>query len=163
MYRNKLSKEDTIKIRQAAINGEVSKLVNQIQVQAQKGYKIYLSSPKTKDSYTRMDIVVGNDNVAISFLLRSVWDKNFKRIGTKDGSPNIVLNTMCIKPTDHGIEIQLGAGNGDIYIEDTHDSIYKEKNLRTIRRKRINKSKSKGIKPPNFEERNNLQWNFCAE
>ena len=135
---------------------KTSKYVERSEVQSQKGFKIYTCSPDMEDSHNRMDIVVGNENVAISFLLRSIWDKNFKRIGTNDGSPNIVLNTMGIKPTDHRLEIQFGTGNGSICIEDTHDRIYKEKNLITKRSERLGVSSD-------FEKRNNLQWNFCAE
>ena len=135
---------------------KTSKYINQTTVQADKGFRIYLSSPDVKNTYTRLDIVVGNKDVAISFLLRSIWDANFNLIGTKKGSPNIVLNAMGIKPEDHGVEILVHDPHTEISIENTHDKIYKERSLQTKRSRRINITSG-------FESDNGLEWNFYAE
>lgn len=134
-----------------------SKLVRHTNIQAERGFKIYINSLDTKDTYSRMDIVVGEENVAISFLLRSVWDENFKIVGNRNGQPNVVLNAMGITADDNGADIMIDTDLlSSISIEDTHERIYLEKKLKTKKRKRINITSD-------YEERNNLLWNFCAE
>lgn len=140
-----------------------SKYKTQSAVQSEKGFKIYLSSPNTNDSYTRLDIVVGDEGVAISFLLRSVLDEKFIPIGNKkNGSPNIVLKAMGINGNDHGVEIKIGSDlENDISIELTHDKIYAERKLQTVSRLRILSKKNEHAN--DFEKNNELKWNFCAE
>jgi hypothetical protein len=130
-----------------------SKNLFRTQIQTQKGFKIYLSLANVKSRYTRLDIVVGNEGVAISFLLRSVWGENFDIIGKKEGSPNVVLNAMGIDENDHGKEISVDNLQSEISLEITEAKIYTNKNLEIERKLR------RGL-PQQFEENNSLLWNF---
>jgi hypothetical protein len=130
-----------------------SKNLFRTQLQTQKGFKIYLSLANVKSRYTRLDIVVGSEGVAISFLLRSVWDENFDIIGKKEGSPNVVLNAMGIDENDHGREISSDDLQSEISLENTQVKICSEKRLEIERKFR------RGL-PAQFEENNSLLWNF---
>jgi hypothetical protein len=132
-----------------------SKYVDQTKTQSLDGFRVYLSSLDVQDNYTRMDIVAGNEGVPISFLLRSVWDSSFNLIGSKNGSPNIVLNAMGITAQDHGKCISVNE-NSDLHIENTRDQIIKEHNLQKIRKRRINLKSE-------FEKMHNVSWNLSLE
>jgi 3-methyladenine DNA glycosylase Mpg len=135
---------------------KTSKYIGQTEVQEKNGFKIYLSGNDVNDPYTRMDLVVGHEGVPASLLLRSVWDKDFKVMGEKRGSPNKILHEMGIRADDHGKEILVDGSQGDFILKDTHLEKYKENNLVTRQHCRYN------VTDP-FEVENNLRWQFMAE
>lgn len=135
---------------------KTSKFREQTDVQNERGFKVYLSNSDVQDTYTRMDLVVGEKGVPASLLLRSVWDENFQLVGEKRGSPNKILGVMGIEGDDHGEEISADALSGKFRLLDTHDEIYKDRRLVTVQRLRHN------VKDP-FEKQRNLRWQFCAE
>ncbi len=131
-----------------------SKYLDHTTIQEAQGFRIYLSSLDTKDSYTRMDIVAGDSGIPLSYLIRSVWDENYNRIGSSKGNPNIVLQEMGIMGSDHGIEISLDQSS-DIHLLDTKNEVFQGKNLKVERSKRINLKSD-------FESKNEILWNLCA-
>ncbi len=132
---------------------KTSKYKQQTAVQEMEGFKIYLSNLNVIDPYTRMDIVGGNDGVAISFLLRSVWDENFNLIGAKHGSPNKILQAMGLQSSDHGADISVDDPYAGFFLEDSGAIIRKEKNLLIEKRLRINLN-------CDFEKEMGLMWNY---
>lgn len=133
-----------------------SKYVEHTKVQELEGFRIYLSSLDVTDTYTRMDIVAGNDGVPISYLLRSVWDENFNLIGAKKGSPNIVLQTMGILPEEHSSEIKLDDIDSEIALLTNNRDALLEKGMTIKRQKRVNLNSR-------FEDENELLWNLSLE
>jgi len=129
-----------------------SKYVEQTNAQNNKGFRIFLNSMDVEDTYTRFDIVAGYEGVPVSFLIRSVWDSNFKTNERKNGNPHIALKTVGLKANDHDKEI----GNSDIFIEDTSKEIKRQKNLMVKMQRRINVKSD-------FEEKNHVSWNFYLE
>ncbi len=128
------------------------------EVQKKEGFRVYLNSLNVDDTYTRFDIVAGNEGVPVSFLIRSVWDSNFKTNETKKGNPNIALKRMNLQPEDHDKKIGFNDSHCEIYIEDTSDEIKKSQNLRIKKQRRIN------LNPKlDFEDKNNVLWNFSLE
>ncbi|GHU59014.1 hypothetical protein FACS189411_15340 [Bacteroidia bacterium] len=134
-----------------------SKYKEWTEVQTKEGFRVYLSSPDVSDAFTRFDIVVGHEGVPVSFLIRSVWDSDFKIIGAKKGSPNIILNKMELKEGDHDKIIGFNNHESDIYIENTSDTVIESKELTTVKKqRRINVTSQ-------FEEENKVFWNFSLE
>lgn len=133
-----------------------SKYIEQTSIQNEEGFKVYLSSLDVSDTYNRMDIVVGNAGVPISYLLRSVWDAELNLIGKKNGSPNIVLKAMGIQSEDHGKVIEIGNENSEISLENTHEQIIQEKGFKIKKQRRINLKSD-------FENRYNTNWNLYLE
>ncbi len=132
-----------------------SKYKEHTNIQEKEGFRVYLNSLDVEDIYTRFDIVVGNEGVPVSFLVRGAWDSDFNPVekNIKKGNPNVVLRKMALKAEDHGKKIGFNDSNSEIYIEDTSDEIKKRKGLEMKNQKRIN-IKSK------FEEKNGILWNF---
>lgn len=115
-------------------------------IQFQKGYKVYINHKQIseKGTRTRFDIVVGNENIAISFLVRSVLNCKMNIEGKEINGPNNVLKEMKLTTKDHGKEIAIG---NEISLEDTSARIKSEGRLEIKSGKRI------GIK-------DDIEWNF---
>ncbi|MCO4793460.1 MAG: hypothetical protein KC493_07105, partial [Bacteriovoracaceae bacterium] len=75
----------------------------QIHAQVNEGLRFYLRQ-KGKGGFNRMDLVVGQEGVAISFLIRNVHDENLNSV-SKDASGNPALlireDRMNILDSDH--------------------------------------------------------------
>ena len=135
---------------------KTSKNRHRTAVQSKEGLAVYLSAENVEDTYTRMDIVAGNEGVAVSFLLRSVWNDSFDRIGTYAGSPNKVLNALGFKPDDHGKLIAIDQP-ADIYIDTSdREEFIKSKGLTILFRKRINLKST-------FEDQHKVWLNMFLE
>jgi hypothetical protein len=81
----------------------------------QLGYKIYISQAKISEGNkrVRMDIVVGNAGVPISFLVRDVYTQGIRPIP----GPNIALKEMGFTVEDHGKEISTCNPDSDFYLD----------------------------------------------
>ncbi len=132
-----------------------SKYKEHTDVQNKEGFRVYFNSLDVENTYTRFDIVVGNEGVPVSFLIRGAWDSDFNIIekNVKKGNPNVVLQKMGLKAEDHNKKIGFNDCNSEIYIENTSDEIKKRKGLKIKNQERIN-IKSK------FEKENGVLWNF---
>ena len=131
---------------------KTSKYRARSRLQTEKGMKAYLCYPDIEDTYNRMDIVMGDEGVPLSFLIRSVWDENFQRIGEAKGSPNKVMRAMGIRESDHGKEILMGSPNKDkITFSFPEKEFIAKHNLVISSRKRVNLK-------PGFEEKHNVEW-----
>ncbi|GHU09096.1 hypothetical protein FACS189431_6560 [Alphaproteobacteria bacterium] len=124
------------------------------EVQTKEGFRVYLSTPNVSYRYTRFDIVVGHEGVPVSFLIRSVWDSDFKIIGAKKGSPNIILKAMKLENDDHDKIIGYNNSKNGIYIENASDTVINSKKVK--KQRRINVTSQ-------FEEENKVFWNFSLE
>ena len=135
---------------------KTSKYKEQTEVQNKKGFRIYLSSSNVDDTYTRFDIVVGHEGVPVSFLIRSVWDSDFNIVGAKNGSPNIVMKTMGLEARDHDKMVGEDNSTDEIVLQNTSAEIIKRRKLEVKKQRRYKVASD-------FEEKNNLLWNFSLE
>jgi 3-methyladenine DNA glycosylase Mpg len=80
-----------------------------------QGYRIYISQSKISEGNrrVRMDIIVGNTGVPISFLVRSVCNQDRKLIP----GPNRVLKELGFTVEDHGKEISTCNPDSDFYLD----------------------------------------------
>lgn len=77
--------------------------------QLKGGPRIYLKN-RGFSNHNRMDLVVGPEGVAVSFLIRNVMDENGKRLGKDyDGNPALIIreDAMNLSLDDIGSEIEL--------------------------------------------------------
>ncbi|MCF8059944.1 MAG: hypothetical protein K9K67_11645 [Bacteriovoracaceae bacterium] len=98
--------------------------------QFKAGPRIYLKN-EGYSNHNRMDLVVGPEGVAISFLIRNVWNESGKRLGKDyDGNPALIIreDAMFISPQDIGEEIELL----DTHAEYVHSIDHVDKNRRFI-------------------------------
>lgn len=112
------------------------------------GPKIY---KKTKGcgNRNRADIVVGPEGVALSFLIRNVWDVSGQRMGKLDGSPGMILGEDILNITDDMV-------GKSIELIDTHNK-YVSSEDQIIKSKRYIGGKGYCGFPEAFEEK---LWNF---
>jgi 3-methyladenine DNA glycosylase Mpg len=80
-----------------------------------QGYRIYISQSKISkgNRRVRMDIIVGNTGVPISFLVRSVCNQDRKLIP----GPNRVLKELGFTVEDHGQEISTQNRDSEFYLD----------------------------------------------
>ena len=94
--------------------------------QLEPGVRFYLKQlSEGKSRQNRMDIVVGDKGVAISFLIRNVLDENLNSVSdSEDGNPALLLwaDKMNILKTDHGICLN---EHPDFDFIDTHHEFVK--------------------------------------
>jgi hypothetical protein len=130
----------------------------QTQIQKENGLKVYIQYPNENDTYNRMDIVIGPQDVAISILIRSLIDSNDKTIQ----GPFKCMTAMNIHKEDHGKEIKF-INTGDtikddnFYLCDSREIFYnKNPNMFVdCKHRKFSKGEISTI-----ESNYRLMWNF---
>ncbi len=92
--------------------------------QFREGPRLYLKQ-RGKGNQNRADLIVGPEGVAISFLIRNVWDESRKRVGESiDGNPALILRegSMDIEDSMIGEIIELLDTHSE-YVPDESDII----------------------------------------
>lgn len=87
---------------------KTSKYKDRSSVQSMDGFRVYIATDDMNDTYNRCDIVIGNEGVPVSLLIRSVWDRDHNRIGEAGGSPFLVLKALGLDPSHHNQPIAIG-------------------------------------------------------
>ena len=124
-YRSSYSEMYSKKSRHSAKNTEA---------QVSKGPVFYFNQ-KGNGRFKRCDIVLGDEGVAASILIRNVLDESLKPIGNPNGQPNRVLKAMGLTD-DHHLQLV------DI-IDTRHEVVKLGSNIR--KRKRFSSGKFDGF------------------
>ena len=114
----------------------------QIEAQLNQGLRFYLRQ-NGKGGQNRMDLVVGLEGVAISFLIRNVHDENLQSVSKDDwGNPALLIreDRMNILDEDHDSAFE---DHPEIEFIDTHNQYVKSLNQIT-RKKRFNGGNKSG-------------------
>ncbi|TNF27291.1 MAG: hypothetical protein EP319_11915 [Deltaproteobacteria bacterium] len=114
----------------------------QIFAQLNQGLRFYLRQ-KGKGGFNRMDLVVGLEGVAISFLIRNVHDENHQSVSKDDsGNPALLIreDRMNILDSDHDTAFE---DHSEIEFIDTHDQYVKSLD-QISRKKRFDANKKSG-------------------
>tara|TARA_R110000868_G_scaffold117599_7_gene312177 strand:+ start:1001 stop:1642 length:642 start_codon:yes stop_codon:yes gene_type:complete len=103
-YRSSFPDRYTKKSKHSKVNTDA---------QISKG-PIFYFNQKGQGRFKRCDIVIGNEGVAVSFLIRNVLDSNLDSLGTINGQPNVVLKKMGLTDQDHMQNVELIDTKSDV-------------------------------------------------
>lgn len=96
-YRSSFPERYSVKSRHSTVNTKA---------QVSKG-PVYYFNQKGNGRFKRCDIVVGNEGVAASFLIRNVLNDDLEPVGTPNGQPNKVQKEMGLTDNDHLQPVEL--------------------------------------------------------
>lgn len=85
-----------------------------------------------------------------------MWDSDFNIVGAKNGSPNTVLKIMGLKAEDHDKMVGEDDSANEIVLQNTSAEIIEQRKLGVKKQRRYKVTSD-------FEEKNNLLWNFSLE
>jgi len=131
------------------------------QAQLKNGLRFYLKQLSDGESkQNRMDLVVGLEGVAISFLIRNIHDESLNSVADSiDGNPAKILwpQKLAMRISDHGIDFN---EHPEIEFLDTHGEYVKSRD-QIIRNKRyISQKGYVGFEEGPFGQH---EWNFKLE
>lgn len=147
---------------------KTSKYVGRSAIQTMDGFRAYIASDNLEDTYNRFDIVIGNEGIPVSLLIRSMWDIDHNVIKSpkdnyswKKGNPWVVLRSLGLDLSDHGQLIAIGsdAGRSELSLRNTHEEEIRKYGYlirRQIRRK--DNGPLDGI----IDQRG-IEWNFYLD
>ena len=98
---------------------------NQVEIQNERGLRFY-SKHLRNSNWNRIDIVIGDEGVAVSFLIRNLIDMNGNSVAKYHGGPGIVARELFSQQLIDNPEIQIvntdnpSFKNMNAFI-DTHD------------------------------------------
>ncbi len=129
-------------------NGDAGVNHAYVDIQESQGLKVYFQRTiGPQDRRVRMDIVVGNDGVPASFLIRDICDlANNTLIINK---PNVALHAMGIHPNHLGEEISVNGGRGEFDLQ-----LRKSEKVDIVSQLRIPAFENNQL----FDHQRNLKW-----
>ena len=139
-----------------------SKIISQVNVQQLEGITIYIASNSLNSPYRRMDLVIGNEGVPCSLLIRDVisLEASYKRsVAFPNGGPCKVLKQMKIPLAFHGKKLSDFNKNEFLFLDTHHKYVSSKSDI--IQRKRFQSQKGFiGFKNLTLGEE---EWNFTLK
>lgn len=147
---------------------KTSKYVDRSAVQSMGGFRAYIASDDLEDTYNRLDIVIGNEGVPVSLLIRSMWDFDHNVIRSakdnsswKKGNPWVVLRSLGLDVSHHDRPIAIGsdAGRSELSLQNTHDKVISQYGYQICWQTRRKKN---GPLDGIIDQRG-IEWNFYLD